>query len=51
MQVKKTFKGKKKISKKKETQKYYAYNNIKHITRNYSLKNKVERRHFNIINI
>ena len=51
VQVRKIFKGKKKISKKKETQKCYAYNNIKYIARNYSLKNKVEKQHFNIINI
>ena len=51
MQVKKIFKGKKRASKRKETQKYYAYNNIKHIARNCSSKNKVEKQHFNIVNI
>ena len=51
MQVKKTFKEKKGASKGKEIWKYYAYGNIKYIARNCSLKNKVERQHFNIVNI
>ena len=51
VQIKKTFKGKKKASKRKKTRKCYAYSNIRHITRNCLLKNKIEKQHFDMVNI